>query len=540
MFRHLFRGLRALANRKAVDQDIADEVASYLEQAAAALVESGLSPDEARRVARLGGNETTVREQVRSYGWENAVAAPFSDLRYAGRRLRGSPGFTAVSVLTLALGIGASTAIFSVIEGVLLKPLPYLHSGQIVELRHTAPGINIPYLNLAASLYFTYKEEGRVFQDVGMWMPDTATITGIGEPEEVRCLSVTDRFLPVLGVQPALGRGFTAFDNDPKSEPTVILSDGYWQSRFGGDRTVIGRRIMVDGNPREVIGILPPSFQFLDRQASLLAPLRFNRAAVRLISFCCQGVARLKPGVTLAQANADVARMLPMAPAKFAVNPGFSPTMFADARIAPRLRLLRDLWVGNIGNTLWLLMGTVEIVLLIACANVANLRLVRAGGRRQELAVRAALGAGWGRIARELLLESALLGVAGGAVGLALAYAALRLLLRRSGELAAHARDLDRSGGAGVYVGYFAGRRFGIRPDPGLQVCAAPSVELAAQRRPLSQRKQGAASCAQPSGSRAGGAGAGPGGRFGADDPNLPGATSRRSRFFRCARSGDV
>jgi predicted permease len=429
MFRHLFRGLRALANRKAVDQDIADEVASYLEQAAAALVESGLSPDEARRVARLGGNETTVREQVRSYGWENAVAAPFSDLRYAGRRLRSSPGFTAVSVLTLALGIGASTAIFSVIEGVLLKPLPYPHSEQIVELRHTAPGINIPYLNLAASLYFTYKEEGRMFQDVGMWMPDTATITGIGEPEEVRCLSVTDRFLPVLGVQPALGRGFTAFDNDPKSEPTVILSDGYWQSRFGGDRTVIGRRIMVDGNPREVIGVLPPSFQFLDRQASLLAPLRFNRAAVRLISFCCQGVARLKPGVTLAQANADVARMLPMAPAKFAVNPGFSPTMFADSRIAPRLRLLRDLWVGNIGNTLWLLMGTVGIVLLIACANVANLLLVRAGGRRQELAVRAALGAGWGRIARELLLESALLGVAGGAVGLALAYAALRLLL---------------------------------------------------------------------------------------------------------------
>jgi hypothetical protein len=223
MFRHLFRGLRALANRKAVDQDIADEVASYLEQAAAALVESGLSPDEARRVARLSGNETTVREQVRSYGWENAVAAPFSDLRYAARRLRGSPGFTAVSVMTLALGIGASTAIFSVIEGVLLKPLPYPHSEQIVELRHTAPGLNIPDLNLAASLYFTYKEEGRVFLDVGMWMPDTAAITGISEPEEVRCLSVTGRFLSVLGVQPALGRGFTAFDDDPKSEPTVIL-----------------------------------------------------------------------------------------------------------------------------------------------------------------------------------------------------------------------------------------------------------------------------------------------------------------------------
>src|SRR3954454_11981672 len=194
-------------------------------------------------------------------------------------------------------------------------------------------------------------------------MPETATITGIGQPEEVRGLSVTDRFLSVLGLQPELGRGFTAFDDDPKSEPTVILSDGYWQSRFGGDRTVIGRRIMVDGNPREVIGVLSPSFQFLDRQASLLIPLRFNRAAIRLISFCCQGVARLKPGVTLAQANADVARMLPMAPAKFAMNPGFARGSFTDARIAPRLRFLKEDLVGSIGDTLWVLMGAVGIVL---------------------------------------------------------------------------------------------------------------------------------------------------------------------------------
>ncbi len=256
----------------------------------------------------------------------------------------------------------------------------------------------------------------------------------------------------------------------------MILSDGYWKSRFGGDPSVLGRRIMVDGNPREVIGVLPPSFQFLDRKVSLLAPLRFNRAAVRLISFCCQGIARLKPGVTLAQANADVARMLPMAPAKFAVNHGFSPTLFADARIAPHLRLLRDLWVGDIGNTLWVLMGTVGIVLSIACANVANLLLVRADGRRQELAVRAALGAGWGRIAQELLLESTLLGAESNrrAVGLALAYSALRLLAaNRSDESAAHPRDLDRSRGAGVYVMYLVGRRFGVRPDPSLQVCAA-------------------------------------------------------------------
>ncbi len=429
MWRQLVRGLRALTHRHRTDLEIAEEVESYLEESTAALAASGLSEEEARRVTRREfGNATSIREEVRSYGWENAVATPLSDLRFAARRLCANPGFTAISVLTLALGIGASTAIFSVIEGVLLKPLPYPHSERIVALWHTAPGINIKELNLAVSLYFTYSEENRVFQDVGMWTPDTASITGLAEPEEVPGLAVTNRFLPVLGVQPVLGRRFTASDDNPDSPRTVMLSDGYWKSRFGGDRSIVGRRILMDGNASEIIGVLPPSFQFLDWKVSLLTPLRFNRAAVRLISFCCQGVARLKPGVTLAQANADVARMLLLAPLKFPMNPGFSATMYADARIAPTLRPLKDLLVGDIGKTLWVLMGTVGIVLLIACANVANLLLVRADGRQQELAIRAALGAGLSRIARELLMESTLLGIAGGVLGLALAAVALRIL----------------------------------------------------------------------------------------------------------------
>jgi len=436
LWSQLARGLRALANRKAADQDIADEVESYLEQATAELVARGLPPDDARRAARMDlGNTTAVREQVRSYGWENAIASLLSDLRYAARRLRGNPSFTAVSVLTLALGIGASTAIFSVIDGVLLKPLPYPQSVQLVALWHTAPGIHIKDLYLAASLYFTYSEENRVFQDVGMWSTGAWSVTGLAEPEEVPGLLVTNRFLPVLDVQPAFGRRFTASDDDPKSERTVMLSDGYWKSRFGADRAVLGRRIMIDGNAHAVIGVLPPSFQFMDRKVSVLLPLRLNRAEVRLISFCCQGVARLKPGVTIVQANADIARMLPMAPAKFPVNPGFSLKNYTEARIAPNVRLLKDVLVGDIGNTLWVLMGTVGIVLLIACANVANLLLVRADGRRQELAIRTALGAGWGRIARELLLESVLLGVAGGALGLSLAYGALRVLVASQARL---------------------------------------------------------------------------------------------------------
>jgi predicted permease len=349
-------------------------------------------------------------------------------LRHSLRRLARSPMFTAISLITLGIGIGANTAIFSVIEGVLLKPLPYPHSEQLVALWHTAPGVNIKDLNMAPSLYFTYSEESRVFQDVSMWQDGTSSVTGLAAPEEVPVLLVTNRLLPILAVQPALGRAFTASDDDPKSARTVMLADGYWRSRFGGDRSVLGRRIMVDGNPREVIGVLPPAFQFMDQKASLLMPLRFNRNEVHLGNFSYQGVGRLKPGVTLVQANADLARMLPMASEKFAPPSGFSVKMFEAARIGPNLRFLKDDLLGDIGNTLWVLMGTVGMVLLIACANVANLLLVRADGRRQELAIRAALGAGWGRIARELLLESLLLGLTGGALGLALAYGALRML----------------------------------------------------------------------------------------------------------------
>jgi putative ABC transport system permease protein len=428
-WRPLARGLNGLTNRGKADRDISDEVGDYLERATAALLAEGRSPDEARRTALLElGNMTAVREQVRSYGWENRIERLIDSLRYAVRRLRSSPGFTAVSVLMLALGIGASTAIFSIIDGVVLKPLPYPHAEQLVSLRHTAPGINIKELNMAPSLYFTYSDENRVFQDLCLWSTSTSSVTGVGEPEEVPVLMVTAGLPQVLEIEPALGRAFNATDGDPKSTPTVMLSDGYWRSHFGGDRSVLGRQMRIDGDTSEVIGILPPSFQFMDEKFSLLMPLQFDRANVRLVNFGFRGIARLKPGVTIAQANADIARMLPMVPARFAPNPGLRPKAFEGARIAPNLLFLQDDLVGDSGDTLWVFMATAGIVLLIACANVANLSLVRADGRQQELAIRAALGAGWTRIAWELLLESLLLGVVGGAVGVALAYAALRTL----------------------------------------------------------------------------------------------------------------
>jgi predicted permease len=429
IWRQASRGLRALINRCQAEQDISDEVSSYLEQSIAELQAGGLSPEDARRRARLQlGGFIQVREQVRSYGWENTVETLCNGLRYAMRRLCHTPGFTIVSLLMLALGIGASSAIFSVIDGVLLKPLSYPHSERLVTLRHSAPGIHIDNLGMSPSLYFTYREEGRVFQDIGLWSTSASSVTGTAEPENVPVLMTTYRLLPMLGVQPALGRLFTASDGDSVNTPTVILADGYWRSRFGGDRSVLRRLLTIDGAPTQVIGVLPPSFEFMDQKVSLVMPLHFNRAGVRLVNFGFQGIGRLKPGVTLQQANSDIARMLPIAQAKFPLNPGLSPGAFQTAHFASKLLFLKDDLVGDSGNTLWVLMATVAIVLLIACANVANLSLVRADGRRQELSIRAALGASWARLSAELLLESLLLGLAGGAVGLAIAFAAIRFL----------------------------------------------------------------------------------------------------------------
>jgi predicted permease len=427
LWRQISRGVRVLFDRKAADREIADEVESYFQQVTEAWMERGLAPEDARRAARLEmGSPIAVREQVREYGWENSVDTLFADLRYAIRRLSRTPSFTAATVLMIALGIGAATAIFSAVAGVLLKPLPYPHSDRLVALLHTAPGIGIKEMNMAPSLYYAYSEESRVFEAVSLWEKDSRTVTGLAEPEQVRGLSVSPEFLQTLGVQLELGRGFTAADGIPEGERVVILADSFWRARLGGDRSILGRQVRLGGEGFTVIGVLPPSFRFMDLPIALITPLRFNRAEVPLFQFCCQGFARLKPGATLADANADVARMLPIAAAKFPMNAGLSRTLFEDAHIAPRLRPLKDLQVGNVRGTLWVLMATVGILLAIACANVANLTLVRTGARRQELATRAALGAGAWRIARELLLESVLVSCAGGALGVAIAAGAVR------------------------------------------------------------------------------------------------------------------
>src|SRR6202521_867256 len=353
-----------------------------------------------------------------------------SQLRQVLRRLGRAPMFTAITLITLAAGVGGNTVVFSVLEGVLPKPLPYPNPDELIGVWHTAPGIQLKDLDMSPSDYFIYREQNRTMQDIGMYSGDSVSVTGVAEPEQVAALRVTDGTLPLLGIPPLLGRSFTRQDDSPGAPETVMLTYGYWRRKFGGDASAIGRNIIVNGKSRQIIGVLPQRFHFLDRDdPALITPFQFDRSKVNLGNFSYDGLARLNAGVTLEQVNADVARMLPIVMRSFPAPLGFSIKLFEDAKIGPNVRPLKHEVVGDVGSVLWVLMGSIGMVLLIACANVANLLLVRVEGRKQELALRSALGAGWWRIAGELLLESVILGFFGSALGLALAYGALRVLV---------------------------------------------------------------------------------------------------------------
>jgi predicted permease len=346
------------------------------------------------------------------------------------RRLARAPLFTAVTLLTLAVGIGANTVVFSVVEGVLLKPLSYPHSEQLVGVWYHVDGIPIDKLPMAPFLYFIEREQGTTFQDIGVYNYDGLNVTGAGEPEHVLGFDVTDATLPLLGAKPVLGRLFTKRDDTAGAPQTVILSYAYWRRKFGGSDSVIGRSIKIDGKSREIIGVLPRDFHFLDSEdAALYVPMQWDRSKTKLGNFSYQGIARLKPGVTLAQVRADMTRLIPIAVRSFPAPEGFPLSLFEKIQMQPVPRPLKQDVIGDIGNILWVLMGSISLVLLVACANVANLLLVRVEGRRQELAIRTALGAGRGRITAGLLFESLVLGAAGSVIGLAIAYAALRALI---------------------------------------------------------------------------------------------------------------
>jgi len=413
-------------------------------------------------------------------------------LKHVVRRLMRSPMFTVVTLITIGIGVGANTAIFSVINGVLLKPLPYPDPERLVGVWQSAPGFGIENLNASPSDYFTFREENRSFQNIGLWNGGSRTVTGLDAPEQVQVLTVTDGTLNALGVQPFLGRWFTAKDDSPGTPQTAILTYGYWQRRFGGNASAIGRQIRVDGDLSQIVGVMSQSFRFLDYEADLIFPFQFDRAKTNLGNFSYQALARLKPGVTLAQANADLARMIPMVNAKFPPPPGFSAKLFESARISPNVRALKQDVIGDLGRVLWVLMGSIGAVLLIACANVANLLLVRAEGRQQELAIRTALGAGSRQIAGEILSESVFLGLLGGLAGLGFAYGALRLLVKIAPSNLPRIENITIDPLVLLFtfaISLFAGLLFGLIP---VIKYAAPNVTTAlrAGGRTLSQSRE--------------------------------------------------
>ena len=455
------------------DADLEEELRFHLELTAEVERRHETSADLARRAAVLrSGALAPSMDALRDQRGLPALGALAREARHAVRAFRREPAFTAAALATFTLGIGASTAMFSVVNAVLLRPLPYPDAERLVAVWQKAPGAEgltavSGDLRLSGSMFFTYAEHNRVFEHMGVWYAATAAVTGTGEPHEVRTLVVSNGVLEALGVAPLAGRWLTHADQQPEAARTALLSDGYWQRRLGGNPHVLGRTIVVDSMPVEIVGIMPRGFGIAGTNPEIILPIRFNRARQTLPGFGFQGVARLKPGVTVEDANADLTRLVPVWMNSWPAPYGVNPRVYENWRIAAALRPLKEDVVGNAGRSLWVLMATSGIVLLIACANVATLLLVRGDARQHELAIRAALGAGAGQIVRVLLVESLLLSATGGLLGLGLAATALDLLVAYGPATLPRLTELSLDARVVVFalaVSLMSGLLFGLIP----------------------------------------------------------------------------
>ena len=465
--------LKQLFSRKQLYSELSQEIQAHLDEKVDDLVADGMPREEAIHSARREfGNVQLIQENSREvWGWP-CVESVLLDIRHGLRALSHSPVFTVVALLTIAIGIAANAAVFSVVNSVLLKPLSYPHAEQLVALHQTAPGAEglADFENgllLSPSMYFTYSDHNQTFQSVGVWSTGTANVTGMSEPEQVRTVSVSDGVLQALAVRPALGRWFSQIDQEPNGPRRAMLSYGYWQRHFGGDPAVIGRSIMVDSQSREIVGVMSKGFRFVDADFDLATPLAFSRVNLPLAGFGFHGIARLKPAATIPEANADLTRLLPIWMDSWSNGPGQNSHIYEQWRITPMIHPLKQEVIGNVGDFLWVVMGTIALVMLIACANVTNLLLVRIEARQQELAVRTALGAGRARIVRGLLVESVMVGLMGGLVGVVFAYAGVHFLvtigpsnLPRLNEISIDARTLTFT----FILSVMSGLLFGLIP----------------------------------------------------------------------------
>ena len=470
LLRNITTGLRALFGKERIDREFNEELSTYLEMAAEEKMKQGMNREEALRAVRLErGNLTVAKEVVRSAGWESVLETCWQDLRFGLRGLCKSPGFAAVAVLTLALGIGANTAMFGVVNAVLLRPLSYKDSDRLVQLigHDQQRGVDFDWVSFPN--FHDWAKQSRAFQYMAAYKFHAFNLTNVGQAQMLFGIKASANLLPTLGAEPILGRNFQAEEDKPGRDHEVILGYDTWTRSFGSNPQIIGKALTLNDELYTVIGVMPARFNFPPtlpvttsiptRKTQFLVPLGIASNPTERDWNMLGVIARLKPGVTVGEARADlntVARNLELQyPAQ---NRG----------LAIRVERLLNQVVGDVRPALWILLGAITLVLLVACANVASLLLARSTIRQKEIALRASLGASRLRLVRQLLTESLLLALAGGILGIVLAYAGVLLLPRlspdnlpRLGEVAIDGRVLAYTFAVSIVTGVI----FGIAPS---------------------------------------------------------------------------
>lgn len=462
---HVKTGARNLTGRAAVEAELDEELRTYAELLIAQNIKDGMSPEEARHAAmtKIGSIEY-VKSEIRDVRPGMKLENFGRDLKHGVRLMRRSPGFALIAVLTIALGIGATSAIFSVINAVALKPLAYPASEQLMFMTSTFPTMGFDKFWISPPEYFEFKERSKSYSSVAAYRATEVNVSEGTRPQRVKALAVTANMFDVLGVQPRLGRAFSPAQDLPNVEPVVVISDNLWRNTFGSDASIVGKQIDIQGRKRLVVGVAPPGLDLHDTRADVWMPLGLdpNNRQGRGSHFLYV-VGRMKPAVTIAQAQTE---MRAMVREWGTLSPGVNH-VFNDSTHNLQFAPLRDEVIGNVARSLWILQGAVILVLLIACANVANLLLVRAEGRHKEFAIRTALGAGRSTILRQFMAEGLVLTTVGSALGLILARLGLTALLAanpdsipRSSEIALDPRVL----GFTMVIALLTATIFGLAP----------------------------------------------------------------------------